>query len=348
MSPDFVPTCIYCKRTDVQFNREHVIPEAFGTYGADTMLLNNNEVCSDCNTTLGRDLDQILSRDSFEAMIRANSLPQEQGAGERFSPRRAWLHVPDKEPFGVLRGARMAIDPNTRRPTLLDQIIVRSKDGGLRIFLQHDFPQADARIFHDLPPHAIQVIGLNREKVEVLMQMVRDRGISLTDREAVDPPAGILQSEIRAVTEGRIDVRTWRAIAKIAFNYLAYHECAQHVLSDKFEPIRDFITGRRTDRKMVQLLNAPILAHETSHWRAFEGHLVAYQDEGRMLRGKVSLYNSITYEVMLCGDLGLYYTMKKGHAFDPVQGTVSTIASLPFQVLLPAEAVNLLSFFPLD
>ena len=120
------------------------------------------------------------------------------------------------------------------------------------------------------------------------MQMVRGRGITLRDRETVDPPVAILQSEIRTVTEGRIDVRTWRAIAKIAFNYLAYHAGAQYVLSDKFDPIRDFVAGRRTDHAMVQLLNSPILARETYHWRAFEGHLVAYQNEGRTLRGKVS------------------------------------------------------------
>jgi hypothetical protein len=258
------------------------------------------------------------------------------------------LYVPDEEAFGVLRGARMVIDPNTRRPTLPDQIIIRPRDGVLHTFLEHDFPQAGDPIFQDLPPRAIQIVGLNREKVEVLMQMVRDRGISLRDRETVDPPAAIRQSEIRTVTEGRIDVRTWRAIAKIAFNYLTYYEGAQYVLSDKFDPIRDFITGRRTDLAMVQLLNGPIIPHETADWRGFEGHLVAYQAEARTLRGKVSLYNSITYEVMLCGDLGLFYTMKKGHAFDPVQGTVSTIESLPLQVLRPSEAVNLLSFFPLD
>ncbi|OQW37741.1 MAG: hypothetical protein A4E20_17530 [Nitrospira sp. SG-bin2] len=311
------------------------------------MVLNNNEVCRDCNSTLGRDLDQILSRDSFEGMIRANSLAQEQGAGERFSPRRAWLYVPDEQQFGVLRGARMVIDPNTRRPTLLDQILVRSQDGSLHTFLEHDFSQAAATIFHNLPPHAIRVIGLNREKVDVLMQMVRDRGITLKDRETVDPPVAILQPDIRMVTEGRIDVRTWRAVAKIAFNYLAYHAGAQYVLSGKFDPIRDFVTGRRTDHAMVQLLNSPILAHETYHWRAFEGHLVAYQDEGRTLRGKVSLYNSITYEVMLCGDLGLYYTMKQGHAFDPIQKTIITLGNLPFKVLTPTDATRFLSFFPI-
>jgi hypothetical protein len=178
--------------------------------------------------------------------------------------------------------------------------------------------------------------------------MVRDQGIQLGTREPTPPPAALVQPEIRAVIEGRIDTRTWRAIAKIAFNHLAYNEGAPFILADRFDPIRDFINGVRTDRAMVRLLNTPILANETYTWRAFDGHLVAYQRKGRRLIGKVSLYNSITYEVMLCSDLGLFYSIKKGHAFDPAERRVTTIASIPFQVLQPAEATRFLSFFPLD
>jgi hypothetical protein len=184
--------------------------------------------------------------------------------------------------------------------------------------------------------------------MEELMQMVRDRGISLGQRESLLPPDAILQPNIRVVIEGQIDAKTWRAIAKIAFNYLTFHEGAQYVLADRFDPIRDFITGIRTDRAMVRLLNAPILAQETNHWRAFEGHLVAYQTEGKSLRGKVSLYNSITYDVMLCADLGLYYRLNNGHAFDPIDHQVTQLRNLPFQVLRPADAVRLLSFIPLN
>lgn len=99
---------------------------------------------------------------------------------------------------------------------------------------------------------------------------------------------------------------------------------------------------------MVRLLNAPILTHETYEWRAFDGHLIAYQREGQSLRSKVSLYNSITYEVILCADLGLYYECKKGHAFDHVDRRVFNITDLPLQVLQPSEVIRFLSFYPLD
>jgi hypothetical protein len=129
---------------------------------------------------------------------------------------------------------------------------------------------------------------------------------------------------------------------------LAHIEGPEYVLSDKFDPIRDFITGRHQGRQMVQLLNTPILAQEQHNWRVFEGYVVVFQTEGRSLRGKVSMYNSISYEVMLCADLGLYYQLKSGHAFDPTMERVYSVNSIPFSLYHQADPLRLLSFFPLN
>jgi hypothetical protein len=288
MSDQNPPQCIYCKKATVQLNREHVIPEAFGSYGSETMVLSNNAVCADCNSRLGAEIDQILNRDSYEALIRANSMDRGHGHTERFAPRRFSIFVPDEEAFGILRGARMTIDWNSRRPKLLDQIIVRDRNQALHTFLAEEFPNTANAIFQDLPRGAIRVVGTSTANVEALMQMVRERGIRLRQRESLLPPDAISQPDIPVVIEGRIDTKTWRA---------------------------------------------------------FEGHLVAYQTEGRSLRGKVSLYNSITYDVMLCADLGLYYRLNNGHAFDPIDHQVIRLRNLPFHVLQPAEAACLLFRF---
>lgn len=276
--------CIYCKRNNVPLNREHVIPEAFGSYGSETMVLSDNAVCEDCNSHLGAEIDQILNRDSYEALVRANSMTRGQGSRERFSPRQFSMFLPDEEVFGILRGARMTIDWNSRRPKLLDQIIVRDRNGVIHTFLAEEFPQEDAVVFQDLARGAIRIVGMDATNVERLRQMVQDRGFQLGQPELLSPPDAILQPDICTLVEGRIDTKTWRAIAKIAFNYLTFHEGARFVHSDRFDPIREFITGVRSDRAMVRLLNAPILAQETKYWRAFEGHLVVYRTEGRRLR----------------------------------------------------------------
>ena len=53
--------CIYCLR-DMPPGREHVIPDAFGTYGSNTLTLQC--VCGECNTYFGQKLDQLLARDT--------------------------------------------------------------------------------------------------------------------------------------------------------------------------------------------------------------------------------------------------------------------------------------------
>lgn len=61
---------IYCNQDDpVKFRGvEHVIPQAFGTFGPDTPTLEC--VSDDCNSFFGRNLDQYLARETVEGVIR--------------------------------------------------------------------------------------------------------------------------------------------------------------------------------------------------------------------------------------------------------------------------------------
>jgi hypothetical protein len=61
--------CIYCleKQPDDQFNREHVIPEAFGKFEGNLVL---ECVCEACNTYFANTIDLKLARDSIEGIDR--------------------------------------------------------------------------------------------------------------------------------------------------------------------------------------------------------------------------------------------------------------------------------------
>ena len=65
-------TCIYCLRVseETEFDREHVIPAAFGRFERNLTLL--NLVCRQCNQQLGNTLDRILARGSPEGLHRLN------------------------------------------------------------------------------------------------------------------------------------------------------------------------------------------------------------------------------------------------------------------------------------
>jgi hypothetical protein len=63
--------CIYCSQTDPNRFRgvEHVIPQGFGRFGSATSTLDC--VCDDCNAYFGRELDQLLTRETLEGISSA-------------------------------------------------------------------------------------------------------------------------------------------------------------------------------------------------------------------------------------------------------------------------------------
>lgn len=333
MPDGYMPQCIYCKQADVQFNREHVIPEAFGTFGADTMIL-ESQVCMPCNSKLGGRLDLVLARDSWESRLRGQMLAGQGGrhGHDRFLERRVTMRYEDEGHFPEYRGARFTMDWKRCCPQLMDQILVVDETGVRRSFTLKELPQADTRLFRDRPPGSISIVGTDTAACEAL----RHAAIQLGARFDSDPaPLNVPEVARHAPAlmriEGFIDEATWLAIAKIAFNYLAYTQPPGYVLHERFDPIRNFITYRLLDRTMVRLLHRPILTDETYAYRAFDGHLVLYHTENRSLRGLVSLYNSLTYEVMLCDDLMLHYRMNSGHAFDLAERRVTPLLISPLR-----------------
>jgi hypothetical protein len=327
--------CIYCKRSNVSFNREHVIPEAFGTYGSDTPVLKQH-VCMTCNSTLGKTLDQVLARDSYEGLIRSQTLPAKRGQRDRFRSRRVELRFPDKEEFGVLRGARVRMDWSDRLPLLLDQVMVRTATNELRSYTAQELEGAPDITFEGLPPNAMRVVGLDTAEVGKLVELARARGARLEKCPGLMPvPASANEPKVILETMGVINDAVWRSIAKIAFNYLAWIQGSAYVLADRFDLIRSFILEPNQQRALVRLVQQPILANESRKWKCFSGHLVLFETSGRCLVAKVSLFNSITYQIVLSHDLEFYYSLSIGHSFDPVRHEVHKLTSIPNRIIVP-------------
>lgn len=339
--------CIYCKKNDIEFNREHVIPKAFGLFGAKTMVLKDS-VCQNCNEDFGKEIDQVLSRDSFEGLLRAQILGPQKKKSESFKSRRVKIYFPDNETCGILRGAGLDMDWNTRSLRLLDQIIVRSKSGKLAYFYEQEFEREDASKILALPKGAVRVLGTNASKVEALMKLVYDKGVQIKEKQSITPPSELSGHSVPINLEGQIDGRVWRSIAKIVFNYLTFIQGDKFVLKDVFDPIRDFIRGKETTLSPIKLYNKPFLNHETFRFRSFEGHLLGFQRENNRLRGKISLFNTILYEVMLCEELSpIHYSLKSGHGFDPLEKKVLKMSDIPNEILRPVDSMRNFFFFPL-
>ena len=57
--------CAICHRTDVRYTKEHVIPEALGG-----RYVRNQMVCANCNSELGRRVDDALVNHDLSKMFR--------------------------------------------------------------------------------------------------------------------------------------------------------------------------------------------------------------------------------------------------------------------------------------
>lgn len=292
------------------------------------------EVCIDCNHTLGRELDQILARDTRESLIRAQVIPPHRQKKDKFKTKRIVIRVPDEAKFSYFRGTRMEVNWATRKLIPVDQVIVRDENGQLQSFTEDEMSAADEKLFKKRPPGSIQVLG-TQPTVGRLMELVVSKGGRFTDAPTeIEPPPAAEEPQIFLECEGLIDDAVYRSVAKIAFNYLTKIQGAVYVLDEKFDYIREFIKGNVIDGALVQFSRRPILADDRpGSWRE-QVHLLIFERLKYGLLGRVSLFNSFTYDVLLCRDLGLLYPLKSGHAFDPINKKVQKLTGISRRIRL--------------
>src|ERR1700674_3694666 len=99
--------CIYCPQTDTDRFRgvEHVIPQGFGRFGSETPTLDC--VCDDCNAYFGRELDQLLTRDTYEGISRYS---RGQFSSQARRQKRVSLALADPAEAGAFHGLRVSVD----------------------------------------------------------------------------------------------------------------------------------------------------------------------------------------------------------------------------------------------
>lgn len=288
----------------------------------------SNCVCRECNGRLGA-LDLVLGRDSYEGLIRGERRLGRKHRRDRFEARRLRLNIPDEPQYGAARGLRVIFNWQARALVLLDQVLVTDFHGRVLSLTPDELSRSDPDLFRDRPPGAIRIFATSESAVAQLQSVIEAKGVRFSTSPSSEPlPQPSAGGKISLEIDGLIDQYVFRAIAKISFNYLAAIQGAAYVLDEKFDAIRKFVVGQRNDRSLVRLQKQPILSGDAPRWKSNAFHLVLFETQGRTLRGRVSLFNSLTYEVLLCSDLHLYYSLKSGHAFDPVRRDVYSLVGI--------------------
>src|SRR6266511_207787 len=324
-----MPTCLYCRenRDSKDFNREHVIPEAFGLFGSETFVL-HEAVCRECNSYFGNHLELKLGRDSIEGLDRYEHGVKRASDKTEFG-RSALLKARVKG--GFFDGAEVWWGPSAEGTELVlwpfPQIGV-SDESGRHVWFRADAiptkPELHAQGFPPCKPLTIKVFGADWAEVE---RELKEKGYDPSPLEVRGNSEG---REMDIDIRGIIDQKLMRTIAKIAYNYLAFHYGAIAQMP-QFDEIRRYIRyGDVPSRESVSLAGGEFLAGVPRD-QAPVVHGVGVSWRSKHLIGQVTLFFRFHYRVVLA-DGGFVVSpsaVSKGHLFDPINKQVVELTSDP-------------------
>jgi hypothetical protein len=331
-----MPTCIYCRRQDPEFDREHVIPEAFGTFEPTSFILYET-VCKDCNNHFGRTLDLVLSRDSMEALLRFRyGIKPASKAGD-LPYRKLRLKVSEPGPWF---GATVELQPDRTgqrvEPVPVAQAAFRWKEQDWKYLLETELTDAALAQYVKAVPGTleIRVFGIIADHARIV-QRLKDAGINFQQQGSFSGPLGD-QGSIWIEVGATVDQMIFRAIAKIAFNYMTHEHGADFALRSDFDDVRNYIrylTPPRWSARMPVVVPVadPILFDDERQSRQTNGHLLTFDlNEGKVgFEAQVSLFNTATYRVRLCPVYSgiIHSDFQRGHHFDIEERTITPLFS---------------------
>lgn len=308
--------CIYCKKDIKEDNKshEHVFPRSFGCPDSWAM----DCVCIGCNNEFGRTIERYLASDSIEGLWRLQKLGSLSKKPIRQT--RIQLNIPDEYKYGEFRGAIVYVDFSKRDSLLLPpQVLIIDSQGNRKFFLIDDINE-EVKKELQRKDKGYWVFANNINEQKTTIEKLKQAGVEFKPIKEVGFPAGLVGSDgkLEVAIEEIKDQVIFRAIAKIAFNYLAKVKGADYALDARFDTVREYIkNGAKPNFNIVRIEKGHILAEETNSEYFFEGHIFTIQTKGDDIIGKVSLSNTFSfYYVVRLGELGpIWHDLKRGHAY---------------------------------
>ena len=332
--------CIYClqdKPLNEYKKREHVIPQCFGRFSPDNLVLHKC-VCDECNQYFGDELELFLGRDSYESMER--QLHGIEPKKVMKNKKRVKSKIKDGIWNGVILEDTKADKPGEIgiEPSLQAGFYNKLLNGYV-YYVPKDIPSSEQleKDGYDLKK-TIWMFGDDSE-IPILIEILKNKGIDISiqnDFINQTPPEGSVLVE----SEVTIDKTISRALSKIAFNYLAYVTGGEVALRDEFNGIRWFIRYGEGDPREYFSVNASPILHDDQITKYFkskstQGHLINIDWRKSNIVSKVSPFNSNTYAVLLCTNYeGLWFPIKSGHHFDTKTKIVSKLLAISKEIII--------------
>jgi len=326
--------CIYCTRPldPQEFNREHVLSEAFGEF--DRALVLQQTVCRQCNQFFGDNLEVWFARGGFEGLLRYQKGVRTPPAGT-VHLRYVEFAVPEGNDWA---GVRLSLTNNDLG--LCFRVVPQAAffDEIERRWVYATAAEIDAGLLARRPDYKkgqIRVYAPSQEEHDAMVAKLGEHGVNFRRSGELLPPEGLFGVPGTPVEVAfTINQGIRRCIAKYAFNYLAYVCGSEFVLSADFDVARRFVRfATAPPYQIVSPSFTPILRGDQPSVRQTDGHLLTISWDNSLLdiEAQVSLFNCITYRVLLCREFrsGLWRPIRSGHHYDIHDKIVRPLAGFP-------------------
>ena len=313
--------CIYClgDKPISSFEKvEHVIPQSFGVFENNLTL--HNTVCDSCNQYFGDNIEIALARDSIEGASRFEFQLREPNEFKSFGRKsRMVIKVAEGDWKGAYAYREYSEGEEKVIIKPLPQVgLLKANSPEYEYHLLNDVPakeHLDKQGFDLSQPKSIRIVGTD---VETATTTLNNKGIAFKV-SGETPQAQGTQTDFLCRVEATIDQTIFRAVSKIAFNYLAYWEGPDFVLHDNFGPTREFIRkGVKAKYPLVRATDEAILGDEPVQSKRRLGHIVTlnWALDKVSIVSQVSLLNLAKYSVSLAADFaGEKRNITRGHFF---------------------------------
>jgi len=299
--------CIYCleEKEEDEFNREHVIPRLMGRY-ENGLVLNSYQVCKDCNSYFSENIEDKMSLDSYEALLRMQYSKKVMSDGRRLGNSRITLTGDESIfkgiPFQIITDKSNHEKIRFEIPPLVG--IIKNIEKKEYIYFPIDeLPNItdEQKVLMEEGKGKVAQILNTGYPAHVLEFVLQEKGFLQSsfayEEKRADELFGL--EEFTTKVNFSIDSILRRVCAKTAFNYLCEKEGAEYVLVSNFDKIRKYIRyGQWSDDLWFRYSKTPVSVVTLSEDNA---HVVGYMwdanigDEYWSLCGCVTWFGEMTY-----------------------------------------------------
>jgi hypothetical protein len=304
--------CIYCGQNDpTKFKGvEHVVPQAFGTFGSETPTLDC--VCDDCNGYFGKKHDLYLARETVEGVVR-----YKKGIFSSAARPQKHLHITleNTPENGQFAGMKVAIDGTTGELLELKAQfqVLNHKTGKKETYFKHDLVnlQLPEDVYGRPGSNGVKgtwvcnIFAPSKAEHDEIVDILHANGIAFGSGEPFLLPKLIPDDDgkhtLPLSIEAEIGIEHRQAHAKIFLNFIAKYLGRDEAIKADWDFLRHYARFGKGAIK-YRVAEHPLLppAKDEELRRLIgEGIVIQIQNMGGHVVGAIRFYGNQTYQYIL-------------------------------------------------